>query len=138
MTYEEINISSLNFNEIRRTENQNELGRVLRAVHQKYETFIILVSIPSLLIGGVISLIMLLLIPVFISYIFNRGLQLRFNVFFKAGIYAFTPYVFATLISVGNTTSFLAMLAELLSLVYLFIALNTYYLKKVGGVKNEL
>lgn len=137
-SYEEIATGNLNFNQISELAVQNEFTRIIRSVYEKYKPLIMGISIPALLINGILSLLMMLLFTSFITYFFNRNLQIKFGVILRIAIYAFTPFVLATTISLGDYMSFLSMAGMLVSFVYLMIALSTYNLKKVGGIKNEL
>lgn len=137
MNYEKLNIENLNFANIKELKTQNMISSILLSIVSEYKATLIAIMLPMLFIGGIINLLILMFIPVLICYIFNKGLNIKFGTIFKLAIYSFTPFVFATLISVGNSSSILAMIFEFISLIYLFISMSSYYIQKNGG-QHEL
>ncbi len=137
MNYDKFNIENLNFANIKDLTTQNTISSILLSIASEYKTTLICIMLPMLFIGGIINLLILMFIPVLICYIFNKGLNIKFGTIFKLAIYSFTPFVFATLISVGNSSSILAMIFEFISLIYLFISMSSYYIQENGG-QHEL
>lgn len=132
-TYEKINCDNLNFSTISTIDTQNKLSTIFLSLVEEYKSTLIALLVPGLIIGGIINLLILIFIPTLICYIFNRGLNIKFGIIFKLAIYSFTPFVFATLISLGNSGSILAMIFEFVSLIYLFISMSSYYIQINGG-----
>lgn len=132
-TYEKINCDNLNFSTISTIDTQNKLRTIFLSLVEEYKSTLIALLVPGLIIGGIINLLILIFIPTLICYIFNRGLNIKFGTIFKLAIYSFTPFVFATLISLGNSGSILAMIFEFVSLIYLFISMSSYYIQINGG-----
>lgn len=132
-TYEKINCGNLNFATISTIDTQNKLSTIFLSLVDEYKSTLIALLVPSLIIGGIINLLILIFIPTLICYIFNRGLNVKFGIIFKLAIYSFTPFVIATLISLGNSGSILAMIFEFISLIYLFISMSSYYIQINGG-----
>lgn len=132
-TYEKINCDNLNFSTISTIDTQNKLSTIFLSLVEEYKSTLIALLVPGLIIGGIINLLILIFIPTLICYIFNRGLNIKFGNIFKLAIYSFTPFVFATLISLGNSGSILAMIFEFVSLIYLFISMSSYYIQINGG-----
>lgn len=136
-SYQSVEVGQLDFEKISNTAEQNLLGKIFLTIIDEYKTNLTLIFLPSILIGGIINLFILLLIPALICFIFNKALNIKFGTILKIAIYSFTPFVVATLISLGNSSSILAMIFEFVSLVYLFISISSYYIQKNGG-EDEL
>ena len=137
-TYEEFNVGNIN---IKNTNNQIELNnfsRLLHSIHDKYKTLIILVTIPSLLLGGFVALALTLLIPSFVLYIFNRGLRVKFGTIYHMSIYAFTIYILGSTLLYMFGATYITLLLEIVSFIYLSIAMRNYAITKKGGFKREL
>ncbi len=137
INYSELKIEKVNFDELEKLDVQNTLGSIFLNLIDKYQVELILIILPMILISGMITLFILILIPSLICFIFNRSLNIKFGTILKLAIYSFTPFVIATLISLGNSSSLLAMIVEFISLIYLFISISSYYIQKNGG-QHEL
>lgn len=137
MNYQKTDVNQLDFEKIKNIDEQNLLGKIFLSIVDEYKTELTIFLVPSLIIGGIINLFILLLIPSLICFIFNKSLNIKLGTIIKMAIYAFTPFVIATLISLGDTSSILAMIFEFISLIYLFISISSYYIQKNGG-ENEL
>ena len=137
MSYQKIDVNQLDFEKITNIDEQNLLGKIFLSIVEEYKTELTILLLPSLIIGGIINLFILILIPSLICFIFNKSLNIKLGTIVKMAIYAFTPFVIATLISLGDSSSILAMIFEFVSLIYLFISISSYYIQKNGG-ENEL
>ena len=137
-TYEEIGILNAKLSLDDRVVVGNQFAGILYGVYNKYKTLITIFSIPAILISGVASLLMMLLIPTLILYLFNRPLKVKYGKIYHMGIYAFTIYVFASTISIFITSQLLLIVCQLISFFYLSTALKQYFITNNGGLKNEL
>ncbi len=136
-TYEEFNIDGFSLINTKSEKELNNFSRLLHAIHDKYKTIIILVTIPSLIIGGLAALALTLLIPSFVLYIFNRGFGVKFGTIYHMSIYAFTIYILASTLLFMYATTFVTLIFEIISFVYLSIAMRSYVIHK-GGFRREL
>lgn len=133
VNYRELDLTELKLDNLNDLDVQNKLGSIFNFIIKKYHTELVLLTIPMLIISGLVTFFMLLIVPTLICYLFNRGLNIKFWTIFKLAIYSFTPFVISTLISLGNSGSILAMVFEFISLIYLFISISSYYIQNNGG-----
>lgn len=136
-TYDEFEIDGFSLINTKSEKELNSFSGLLHGIHDKYKTIIILVTIPSLILGGIIALALTLLIPSFVLYIFNRGLGVKFGKIYHMAIYAFTIYILGSTVLFLYATTFVTLIFEIISFVYLSIAMRSYVIHK-GGFKHEL
>jgi len=136
-TYDEFGIEDFSLINTKSEKELNNFSSLLHGIHDKYKTIIILVTIPSLILGGLIALALTLLIPSFVLYIFNRGLGVKFSEIYHMAIYAFTIYILGSTLLFMYATTFVTLIFEIISFVYLSIAMRSYAIHK-GGFKREL
>lgn len=137
-TYEEIGVETAKLSFDDRVVVGNEFSGILYGVYNKYKTLVTICSIPTILIGGAVSLLMMLLIPTLILYLFNRPLKVKYGKIYHMGIYAFTIFVFANVITLFISSQLLLILCQLISFFYLSTALRQYFITTNGGFKDEL
>ncbi len=137
-TYTEFNIGDINLSNTNSEVELNNFSKLLHGIHDKYKTIIILVTIPSLIIGGLAGLALTLLIPSFVLYIFNRGFGVKFGKIYHMSIYAFTIYILASTVLFMYVTSLITLIFEIISFVYLSIAMRSYAINNKGGFRREL
>ena len=136
-SYADLDLPTLTINNMKDVSCQNDFLKLNNSLYNKYSGLILGIGIPTLIIAGITSLLFTILLPAFITYLFYKKYDIRFKEIFAMGIYAFTPYVISTLMVFGLAAGTLTVFAELLSLIYLFIALNAKLVNR-GGFKNEL
>ena len=136
-SYADLDLPTLTINNMKNVSCQNDFLKLNNSLYNKYSGLILGIGIPTLIIAGITSLLFTILLPAFITYLFYKKYDIRFKEIFAMGIYAFTPYVISTLMVFGLAAGTLTVFAELLSLIYLFIALNAKLVNR-GGFKNEL
>ena len=137
-TYEELEIEEATLSFDSKVVISNEFAGILYGLYNKYKTLIILITVPSIIISGIIGLLVSLLIPTGIIYLFNRHLRISFGKIFHMGIYAFTIYVFASVLSMFMASSLLLIVCQLISFFYLSHAMRYYFMNNNGGFKNGL
>ena len=137
-TYEEIGIMNAKLSLDDRVVVGNQFSGILYGVYNKYKTLITICSIPTILISGAVSLLLMLLIPTLILYLFNRPLKVKYGKIYHMGIYAFTIFVFANVITLFISSQLLLILCQLISFFYLSTALRQYFITTNGGFKDEL
>ena len=137
-TYEEIGVLSAKLSLDSRVVVGNEFAGVLFGLFNKYKTMIIAISIPTILINGIIGLLFMILIPTLILYLFNRHLGIKYGKIYHMGIYAFTIYTFANTLSIFMASSLLLIVCQLISFFYLSTAVRYYFISTNGGNKHGL
>lgn len=130
-SYEKLGITSLNFS-IAKTNKmvfRNELNQAYREVYYKNLALILLISIPSVIIGGAINLLLNVLILALLIKLIYGKLNVKFGEVCKIVLLASTPRVVFNLLSIIWSNPILYFIGEIITIVYIFIALRYYFFK---------
>lgn len=134
ISYEKLGITSLDFScaSSNITTFKSELNNAYREFYKANFITIYIITIPAIIIFGIISLLVEILIVAIIFKLFYRRFNLNYGVFCKIVLCAYTPCVVFNLLSIFYSSMFMYFIGEILTFIYITIALKNIVITSMG------
>lgn len=137
LTYDKVGASELDFTITR--ENTNLFGRKINdfimSIYNKHKVIILSTLIPSTYIRGIIQfLIDALILSVLIKILYSQY-GIKFGKIYHLVILTYTPRVIFNILSIFWNNLFMFILGEIISIIYLLIAMKFYSINQM--LKNN-
>lgn len=137
VTYDKLGASELDFTITR--ENTNLFGRrindFLMSIYNKHKVIILATLIPSTYISGIIQfLIDALILSILIKILYSQY-GIKFGKIYHLVILTYTPRVIFNILSIFWNNLFMFILGEIISVIYLLIAMKFYSINQM--LKNN-
>lgn len=134
LSYERLGIKELDFSvsSSNITTFKNELNKAYEDFYKANRISIYLISIPTIIIFGFISLLMEILFIALIFKLLYRKFNLNYGVFCKIVLCSYTPCVVFNLLSIFYSSLFMYFVGEMLTVIYITIALKNVVITSMG------
>lgn len=134
LSYERLGIKELDFSvsSSNITTFKNELNKAYEDFYKANRISIYLISIPTIVIFGFISLLMEILFIALIFKLLYRKFNLNYGVFCKIVLCSYTPCVVFNLLSIFYSSLFMYFVGEMLTVIYITIALKNVVITSMG------
>lgn len=134
LSYERLGIKELDFSvsSSNITTFKNELNKAYEDFYKANRISIYLISIPTIIIFGFISLLMEILFIALIFKLLYRKFNLNYGVFCKIVLCSYTPCVVFNLLSIFYSSLFMYFVGEMLTVIYITIALKNVLITSMG------
>jgi len=96
-----------------------KISNLINNIYDKYKGLLLGCTIPVIIIGNLVSLLISIAFPCLLLMLFNRG-AIKFKQMFGIGIFCYTPYVLFGILGILFGTLF-NYIGEIVSMIYLFI-----------------
>lgn len=143
--YDDLKISEIDFANAHKNKTifARELNNFYLSIYKKFLPIIIAVGIPMVIISGAISLLIeVLFLALIIKFLYGR-FGIKYKTLCKICILAYTPRVVFNLLSIIWSSIIMYLLGQLLTIIYIIIALRYYVIKNIGlkiteAIKNNM
>ena len=140
ISYDKLGINNLDFSlaTTNATLFKDELNKAYIDAYNSNKILIYLFLIPAVIVAGIISLILQILFISLIFKIMYRRYELGYNALCKIVLLSYTPCVVFNLLSIFYSSLLMYFIGEILTVVYISIALKHAFIKKIGIDLNKI
>ena len=140
ITYEKLGIKNLDFSNatINSTMFKQQLNDAYVSMYNSNKVLIYMLAIPSIIAIGIISLIIQILFVALIFKLMYKQYELGYKTLCKIVLFAYTPCVVFNLLSIFYASIFMYFAGEILTVIYITIALKHTFIKKIGIDLNKI
>lgn len=135
-TYDKLGVSEFDFTITRGNTNLfgNKVNDFLMTIYNKHKVAILATLIPSTYIRGIIQFLFDALILSILIKILYSQYNIRFGKIYQLVILTYTPRVIFNILSIFWNNIFMFILGEIISVIYLLIAMRFYAMNQI--IKN--
>lgn len=137
-SYEKLGISEIDF-EITRTNPSlfsRKINDCIMSIYQHHKVAILCSVIPMIYIMGIVQFLIDALLLAFLVKILYSQYGLKFGKIFKLVILTYTPRVIFNILSIFWSNIFMFILGEIISVIYLLIAMRYYSMHQMLEKNN--
>lgn len=136
-TYDELNFTPVDFTKVKENKVRFSitLDKLLSSSYKKFKAIALLVMIPFTYIQGIIIFLLEAMMFAFFIRILNLKSLVPFKKLLTIVILTYTPRVVFNIVSLVWSSSLIYFIGEIISIIYLFIAMNNYQMEQIMNDK---
>lgn len=136
-TYDELNFTPIDFTKVKENKVRFSiaLDKLLSTSYKKFKAIALLVMIPFTYIQGILLFLLEAMMFAFFIRILNLRSLVPFKKLLTIVILTYTPRVVFNIVSLVWSSSLIYFIGEIISIIYLFIAMNNYQMEQIMNDK---